>query len=50
VDLLDAVLLGQHFGSKQGDEGWAADFDLNSDGVVDIFDAIILVSNYGYGS
>jgi hypothetical protein len=46
VDLFDALLLAQHFGSKQGDAGWAANFDLNGDGVVGIFDAIIPVSNY----
>lgn len=46
VDLFDALLLAQHFGSKQGDVGWAANYDLNGDGVVDIFDIIILASNY----
>jgi hypothetical protein len=42
VDLLDALLLAQHFGSKQGDPNWDSFCDLNGDGVVDIFDVIAL--------
>ena len=50
VDVFDAILLATHFGSKQGDVGWNANFDLNGDGAVDILDTITLASNYGYGS
>jgi hypothetical protein len=42
VDLFDALLLAQHFGSKQGDPNWDSFCDLNGDGEVDVFDVIAL--------
>jgi hypothetical protein len=42
VDLFDALLFAQHFGSKQGDLNWDSFFDLNHDGEVDVFDVIAL--------
>jgi hypothetical protein len=47
VDLFDALLLAQHFGSQQGDPNWNSSVDLNGDGVVDIFDVIALVNDFG---
>lgn len=47
VDLFDALLLAQHFGSNQGDPNWDQGMDMNGDGTIDIFDVLILVRNYG---
>lgn len=50
VDLFDALLLAQHFGSKQGDTTWDPSMDMNSDGQLDIFDLIALTRKYGKDS
>jgi hypothetical protein len=47
VDLFDALLLAQHFGSKQSDTTWDPNVDMNNDGEIDIFDFLVLASNYG---
>jgi hypothetical protein len=47
VDLFDALLLAQHFGSQAGDLSWSPSMDLNGDAQVDIFDLIFLAGSYG---
>jgi hypothetical protein len=47
VDLYDAIILANAFGSTQSAPNWNPDADINGDGVVDIFDAIILISHIG---
>lgn len=47
VDIFDAVILANAFGSAAGSENWTTEADLNSDGAIDIFDAIILSLNFG---
>jgi len=47
VDINDAILAANAFGTKDGDPNWnpAADFDNN--GEVDIFDLILIAQNFG---
>lgn len=47
VNILDAILLGNAFGSVPGNTNWNPKADLNGDGVVNILDAIILANNFG---
>lgn len=47
MDLFDALLLAQHFGSQAGDPGWDPRMDLNGDGQVDVYDFIVLAGSYG---
>jgi hypothetical protein len=47
VDLYDALILANAYGSTQSAPNWNPYADLNHDGVVDVFDAIILVSHFG---
>jgi hypothetical protein len=47
IDLFDALLLAQHFGSKQGDFNWDSNMDLNGDAEVDMFDVVILARSFG---
>jgi hypothetical protein len=47
VDLFDALLMAQHFGSKEGELDWDPSVDLNGDAQVDIYDFIILAHSYG---
>jgi hypothetical protein len=35
------------FGSRSGNLDWNPNADINSDNIVDIYDAIILAGNYG---
>ena len=42
----DATNLANHFGLKQGDLYWNSFQDLNKDGFIDIYDAIILASSF----
>jgi hypothetical protein len=46
VDILDAILLANAFGSKPEDRNWDANADINNDKIVDIYDAIILANHY----
>jgi hypothetical protein len=48
VDIYDAQLAANAFGTKDGDPNWnpAADFDDN--GEVDIFDLILIAQNFGH--
>jgi hypothetical protein len=47
VDLFDALLMAQHFSSKEGDLDWDPIVDLNGDGQVDIYDIIIVAYSFG---
>jgi len=47
VDVFDAILLVNAFGSKPGDPHWDPRADLNCSNTVDIFDVITLVNNFG---
>jgi len=47
VNILDAILLANAFGSTPGSPTWNPAADLNGDGVVNILDAILLANNFG---
>jgi len=47
VDILDALILANAFGSSPGDPRWNILADINHDGIVDIFDAILLAAHFG---
>jgi hypothetical protein len=47
VDIYDAILLANAYGSVPGNPRWNPKADLNGDNVVDIYDAIILAKHYG---
>jgi hypothetical protein len=46
VDIYDAIILANAFGSVPGSPNWNPNADINGDGVVDIYDAIILAANF----
>ncbi len=46
VDILDAIILANHFNTSLGQTGWDQNADLNGDGVIDILDAILLSSHF----
>ena len=50
VDINDAVALAKYFGLNEGEKGWNPYADLNQDGIVDIFDEIILCQHFGQSS
>jgi PKD repeat protein len=47
VDIYDAIILANAFGSTPGDPAWDVRCDFNRDDIVDIYDAIILGNNFG---
>jgi parallel beta-helix repeat protein len=47
VDIYDAIVLANAYGSVPTSSNWNGNADINSDNVVDIYDAIILANNYG---
>lgn len=47
VNLLDAIILGNAFGSTPTSPNWNPNADLNGDGHVNILDSIILGSHFG---
>lgn len=47
VDIYDAILLANAFGSSPGSPKWDVRADLKRDNIIDIFDAILLSGNYG---
>jgi len=47
IDDTDINLIKTAYGSKPGDPNWNPDCDLNSDGVVDVFDASMASRNRG---
>lgn len=46
VDILDAVILSNAFGSTPESSKWNSACDLYEDGAIDIFDAIILANHF----
>jgi len=47
VDIYDAILQANAFGSEPGADNWNPNADINSDEIVDIYDAIILAIHFG---
>jgi len=47
IDNTDLDLLQAAYGSKPGSPNWNPDCDLDGSGKVDLFDATILLQNYG---
>jgi hypothetical protein len=47
VDIYDAIILANAYGSTPTSSNWNAAADINSDKNVDIYDAIMLANNYG---
>jgi hypothetical protein len=47
VDIYDAIILANAYGSAPTSSNWNVAADINSDKNVDIYDAIILANNYG---
>jgi hypothetical protein len=47
VDIFDALVLANAFGSSPGDPHWNILADINHDGTVDIYDAILLANHFG---
>lgn len=47
VDIYDAILFSNAFGSDPANSKWNPKADLNNDDTVDIFDALILAANFG---
>jgi len=47
VDIYDAIILANAYGSTPTSSNWNVAADINSDNNVDIYDAIILANNYG---
>lgn len=47
IDINDAVILANAFGSTPNSTNWNPKADINSDGVVNILDAVILSANFG---
>jgi hypothetical protein len=50
VDIFDALVLANAFGTTPSEPHWNALADLNNDSAVDIFDAIILGNHFGEGT
>ena len=47
INIIDAILLGNSFGSKPGYSNWNPNADINSNNIVNILDAIILATHMG---
>ena len=47
VGFADFVLFGRHYGARQGDESYEAQYDLDSDGVIGFSDFVIFGNAYG---
>ncbi len=47
VDIIDAMILAQAFGSQHGDEHWNPNADIVADGQIDILDAIRMARRLG---
>ncbi|UCD96472.1 MAG: hypothetical protein JSV35_08305 [Candidatus Bathyarchaeota archaeon] len=50
VDIFDAVVLADAYGTEDGDAKYVANCDIDGDGDIDIFDVVIAMHNYGEGS
>jgi hypothetical protein len=47
VDIFDALVLANSFGTTPADPPWNSKADLNADNIIDIFDAILLGKHFG---
>ena len=47
VDIYDAIILANAFGSEPSYPNWNVNADINADNIVDIYDAIILATHFG---
>jgi hypothetical protein len=47
VDINDAILAANAFGSMNGDKNWNPAADMDTNGTIDIFDLIIIAQNFG---
>jgi ketosteroid isomerase-like protein len=47
VDVYDIVLFGEKFCLTPIDPAWDSKFDLKEDGIIDMFDALVLSNNFG---
>jgi hypothetical protein len=50
VSVLDLRAVAVFYGAKVGDSNWAqaSMYDLNGDGIVDIYDLVLVATNFGY--
>jgi len=46
VNILDLIMIAQHFGSREGEAGYDASVDLNNDGEINILDLIIVAMHF----
>jgi hypothetical protein len=47
VDISDAIMAANSFGTTEGDEDWNPAADIDENGEIDIFDLIFLAQNFG---
>ena len=47
IDISDAIIFSNSFGSHPGDKNWNPEADLNGDGQIDIFDLILISMKFG---
>ena len=47
VDIFDAIIASNAYGSRVGDPNWNPEADLKEDGVIDIYDVILLSMHFG---
>jgi parallel beta-helix repeat protein len=50
VDIYDAILLANAYGSSSGKPNWNPNADINGDNIVDIYDAILLANHFNQHS
>ncbi|MCD6572776.1 MAG: hypothetical protein J7K95_01610, partial [Thermoplasmata archaeon] len=47
VNILDLIIVAQHFGTHEGEENYAKEADLNNDKEINILDLIIVAQHFG---
>jgi hypothetical protein len=47
VDINDAILAANSFGTTDGDPNWNPAADIDENGEIDVFDLILLAQNFG---
>jgi hypothetical protein len=50
VDVMDLRCVAYYYDVKKSDPEWtdASQYDLNNDGIIDIYDLVLIATNYGY--